>query len=726
MKTLSRRSFIQLAASSGAALVIGFGGGRLALGAAAGTNAGAGASALNKWIRIDADGLITLTIGKMEMGQGVRTTLAMILAEELDADWSRIVPVTGAPGPDYPSLGTGGSGSTQGQWKPLRQAGAAAREMLIAAAAATWKVDPASCRAEKSSVVHPPTKRRLAYGELVGEAAKLPLPKEPKLKARSEFQIVGTRVGAIHGKEIVAGRAEYGCDVRVPGMLHASIERPPWPGAKARERNEKAALAVRGVRGIEEVNGGYAVVADSNWSALKGRAALAVQWDDAPADAFDSTAHRQVLSKAANLPAVVIRKDTPPSDLAPVAQTIDAEYYYAFYAHAPLETMNCLADVKDGRCDLHISTQAPNRLQQAVAVRLGIPPENVRVTPQLIGGGFGLRLETYYAMDAVDLSQRLKAPVHVLYTRADDMKHGHFQAASVHKLSAGLGADGRVLSWRHTKAGSFHNARGKPKAEDLAKMEFHQGHAWGVYDLPYIIPDAEMSYAAVDLGVRHGPWRSVFAPSSIFARESFIDELALLRGADPLAFRLELLQGPDQLVAGDVTVDRRRLRRVLETVRDKAGWSTPLTGRGRGRGVACNVYDGDTHIAYVVDVTVAEDGHVRVDRVVAAVDCGLVVNPIGVEQQIEGGVIWGLSSALKGEITFRNGAAQQSSFNDFAVARINDAPVIETHLIASEEERPYGMGEPPVPPISPAIANAIFAATGKRIRHLPIRASDLV
>jgi isoquinoline 1-oxidoreductase beta subunit len=721
MRALSRRSFVKLAAGSGAALMIGFSGRRLVLGESVQPSA----TALTKWIRIDRDGLITFTIGKMEMGQGVRTSLSTILADELDADWSRVVPINGTPGPEFQYLGTGGSGSLSGGWKTMRRTAAAAREMLVAAAAAKWKVDPSECRTEISFVLHPPSKRRLSYGELVADASRLPLPAEPKLKARSELRLIGTPVPSLDGKNIVSGRATYGCDARVPGMMVASIERPPWSGAKPRGMNEKAAVAVRGVRALKEVNGGYAVVADSNWAALKGRRALAVQWEDAPADAFNSATHRTKLAQAASEPGVVIRKDTPPPDLPTPTRTVEAEYYYPFYVHAPLETMNCLADVKDASCDIHVSTQAPNALQRAVAERLGFKPEDVHVTPMLIGGGFGLRLAVNYAFDAADLSRELQAPVQVLYTRTDDMRHGHFQAASVHKLSAGIAADHRIVSWRHTKAGSFHNARGKPKPEELAKMEFHRDNAWGVYDLPYVIPDIETSYAAVELAVMHGPWRSVFAPSSVFAREGFIDELAILSGADPIAFRLDLLRGPDQLTAGDVTIDRRRLRRVLESVRDKSNWATPLSGAGRGRGVACNVYDGETYIAYVVEVTVGADHRIHVDRVVGAVDCGLVVNPLGVEQQMEGGIIWGLSSALKGHITFKGGAAEQSSYADYAVAHIQDAPVIETHIIASDLEQPCGMGEPPVPPISPAIVNAVFAATGKRIRHLPLRPEDL-
>jgi len=716
----SRRDFLRTTVLGGASLVIGFDGGRLLLGAKAVAATG---FTPNNWIRIDSSGGVTLTIGKSEMGQGVRTSLAMLLAEELEADWKGIKLVQAKPYPGS-DLGTGGSDSIRSGWKPLRQAGAAAREMLITAGATRLGVDRADCKATNGSIVHTPTGRTVKYGDLVGDAAKLTPPQNPPLKSTTDFKLIGKRTLRIDGRDIVTGRARYGIDAKVPNMFYASLERPPWTGAKVVRMQESRTRAVRGVRSVLKLgSGGVAVIADTTWAAIKGRTVLAVEWGTPPDDAFDSDAHRVRLEAASHETGFITRKEDAPPETGEVVRKIEAVYHYPFYAHAPVETMNCVADVRKDRCTIWSPTQAPERVQRRVGELLGIPPDNVEVNITLIGGGFGRRLGADYAIEAAEISRDAKAPVQLLWSRADDMKHGHFQAASAHYLSAGFDAGGKPVAWKHTKAGSFHNISPLDPKE-TRDAGWYQDWSWGCYDVPYSFPAIQTAYVTVDLPVKHGPWRSVFAPSSVFAREAFFDEVAHVRGADPLAFRLEMLKGADVIKAGATTVDRRRLRRVIETVRDKSGWGEKLN-EGRGRGIACNAYFGHTYIAYVVDVTVSPDQQVRIDRVVAAVDCGLVVNPNGVEQQMEGGIIWGISSVLGGEITFKGGSAQQNSFADFAVARMRDIPPIDVHIIDSDLPEPFGMGEPPVPPIVPAITNAIFAATGKRIRSLPVRPEHL-
>jgi len=735
----SRRAFLKTVALGGASLVIAFDENRLwAAGKeaakkdaakkdapkkeAAGKDA-KGQFKPNGWVRVGVDGSVTLTIGKSEMGQGVRTSLAMILADELEADWSHVKLVQASPNPDFKQLETGRTSSVASSWKMLRQAGAAAREMLITVAAARWKVDRATCSAAKGEIVHAASKRHFKYGELVAEAAKLPVPTDPSLKKASDFRLIGKPAKCIDGRAIVTGAARYGIDAKIPKMLYASIERPPWPGAKPKSSQDAKALAVRGVR-LVPCAGGIAVVGETTWAALKGRAALAMAWEDPPKGAFDSEAHFKRLDDASEQKGVATRRDEAPLGTRPVVRTIFGSYFCPFYAHAPVETLNCVADVQADHCKIWAPTQAPNLLQEEVAKFLGMASEKVEVNVTLSGGGFGRRLAVDYALEAAEISRAVQAPVQVLWTRTDDTRHDHFQAASAHRLSAGLDSTDKIVAWRHTKAGSPSNLESTdPAAAHDAR--FYRTLSRGAYDVPYNIPSVETAYVAVDLPVKHGPSRAFSAPSSVFAREAFIDELAQVRGADPLAFRLELLSGTRMLMAGSLTsIDRGRLKHVLELVREKSGWGAALAAR-HGRGVACNIYDQDTHVAYVVDVAVDDAGKVRVERVVAAVDCGLVVNPTGVAQQIESGIMWGISSALLGEITFRGGTAQQATYADYGVARMRDTPAIEVHIVPSDAAEPFGMSEPAVPPVAPAIVNAIFAATGKRIRRLPVRPEDL-
>lgn len=733
----SRRAFLKTAALGGASLVIAFDQNRLWAAQKAPAKPeppkkettakdSKGQFRPSGWVHVAGDGSVTLTIGKSEMGQGIRTALAMILAEELEADWQHIKLVQASPDPDFKQLETGLTSSVASSWKMLRQAGAAAREMLITVAAARWKVDRAACTAAKGEIVHAASKRHFKYGELATDAAKLPVPADPPLKKASDFRLIGKPAKCIDGRAIVTGAAHYGIDARIPKMLYASIERPPWPGAKPKGSQDAKALAVHGVR-LVPCAGGIAVVGETTWAALKGRAALALEWEGPPKGALESDAHLKRLEEASEQKGIATRRDEAAVGTRPAVRTIFASYFGPFYAHAPVETMNCVADVQADHCKIWAPTQAPNLLQDEVAKFLGMAPEKVEVSVTLSGGGFGRRLAVDYALEAAEVSRAVHAPVQVLWTRTDETRHDHFQAASAHRLSAGLDAGDKIVAWRHTKAGSVYNPETTTPAP-ARDARFYRNLSRGVYDMPYHIMSVETAFVPVDLPVKSGPGRAFSAPSGVFAREAFIDELAQVRGTDPLAFRIELLNGPRLLMAGALpSIDRGRLKHVLELVREKSGWGATVAAR-HGRGVACNIYDQDTHVAYVVDVVVDNAGKVRVERVVAAVDCGLVVNPTGVEQQIESAIMWGISSALLGEITFHDGTAQQATYADYGVARMRDTPAIEVHIVPSapsDAAQPFGMSEPAVPPVAPAIVNAIFAATGKRIRRLPVRAEEL-
>lgn len=705
--TTTRRHFLKLTAVCGSALALGF-------------DASADEPfAPNLWVRIDADGTVTLTVTKVEMGQGVRTSLPMILAEELDADWERVKLVQGIPSAKMRGLGTGGSWSIRGLFTPLRTAGAAAREMLVTAAAAKLAVDAASLRTEKGFVIHDATRLRLSYGDLASAAAKLPVPASPKLKEK--FTLVGKRTKRVDGRAIVSGKAEYGLDVRLPGMLYASIERPPVMGGTVKRFDATKAKQVPGVVSVVQVSRGVAVIARDSWAALRGREALEIEFDGGPHAQWSSADYIRSLHEAATKEGISTRSaGDSKTILAAATKVIEADYVYPFYAHAPVEPMNTTAWVRDGECEIWSPTQAPNDVQDRCAQLLGMAAEHVTVHTTLVGGGFGRRLGWDYALDAVEVAKTSDQPVQVFWTRADDMQHGFFQAPSVHRMKAVLGDDGLPLLWHHKKVSTYHNARRPVTPAQIQDPEYNRGSSWGVYDVPYAIGAIETSYVYVPTHVPIGPWRAVFAPSSVFARETFFDEIAVAAGRDPLALRLELLSAAPEIVeAGSLKISRPRLRRVLETVAAKGKWGEKLP-KGRGRGLACNVYDGVTHVAYVVDVSVRND-KVRVDKVVCAIDCGLVVNPNGVEQQVEGGAIWGLSSALKGAITIKEGRVEQSSFADFDVLRLDETPAIETHIVGADAPAPYGVGEPTVAPIVPALVNAIYAATGKRVRTLPIR-----
>ncbi len=677
----------------------------------------------NKWLRIGPDGTVTLITARSEMGQGARTALAMILAEELEADWTKIRIEHAIPGPRYPGMRTSGSSSVEDYWKPLRQAGAAARQMLTEAAAKKWGVSPSECRAAASTVTHALSGRRAGYGELAGAASKLAVPTDPPLKDPKDFRLLGTRVRRMEGPAIVTGRAIFGLDARPPGTLVAAVTRSPIPGGHVASFDAAPARAIRGVREVVRISTGIAVVADSTWAAFQGRDALAVSWDEGN-NAHDSTEdYWGRLEAAARTTARVTRSEGDfESALGAAARKIEAAYRFSFQAHAPVEPMNCVADVRPGRCTIWVGTQAPNEAQKAAAQLLGIPLEAVTVHVTLLGGGFGRRLDHDYVPEAVELSRAIGKPVQIVWSRRDDMENDRYQPASINQLAAGLDSNGRVVAWSQQMT-SFHLTMFGPYAPE--KDDTYDGNPQGAYDCPYDVPALRSLFAPAKSPVPTGAWRAVDAPAGVFARESFVDEVAHAAGRDPVALRLELLAGPDHKL-GNFVMERHRLRRIVELAAEKAGWGQdvpPVAGRRVGRGFACNMY-GRTHIAQVADVSVGEAGDVAVHRIVCAADCGQIVNLAGLEAQIDGGILWGLSAALKTEITFQNGRVQQHTFSDFPVARMRDTPSIEIH-VARNSESPAGMGEPPVAPAAPAIANAIFAATGRRERKLPIRQENL-
>ena len=676
----------------------------------------------NAWLRIGPDGVVMLTVDKSELGQGSPTGLAMLLAEELEADWShvRLGPLPENAAVWSRMMRTGGSNAIRSSWEPLRKAGAAAREMLRTAAAETWQVERATCRAEQGVVIHVPTGRRLPYGTLVERAAALPVPTDPPLKDPKDFRLVGTRVRRLDTPSKVDGSAVFGIDVQVQGMLVASVERAPVLGGRVKRVNAERAKALPGVRRIVELEpsswmaatggwaagcaAGVAVVADTYWQAVTGRRALEIEWDEGEASTLESAGIRAQLVALADRPGVVAQTiGDAGAALAGAAKRVDAVYEVPFLHHATMEPMNCTAHVRADACEVWAPTQNQGDAQRVAAQVSGLPVEQVRIHTTFSGGGFGRRLEPDFVSEAVRISKAVGAPVKVIWTREDDMRNGFYRPTSYNRCSAGLDAAGRLVAWTHRIAGTPLRLKFGPLAKGLDDSLVD-----GAIDLPYAIPNVLVDQLTLELApVPRGPWRSVGVSHNGFVVESFVDEIAAAAGRDPLALRRDLLR------------DKPRHLRTLELAASKAGWGTPLSGGpGRGRGIALAEW-GPTVCAEVAEVAVDADGTVRVPRVVCAVDCGPAVNPGQIEAQIQGGVVFGLSAALYGEITLARGRVVQGNFDTYPLVRLPEAPVVEVHIVPSVE-RQGGAGEPGVPPIAPAVCNAIFAATGKRIRRLPI------
>ncbi|MEO8029424.1 MAG: xanthine dehydrogenase family protein molybdopterin-binding subunit [Gemmatimonadota bacterium] len=653
------------------------------------------------FVQVAPDGAITIWITKSEIGQGVRTSLAMIVAEELEADWSTVKVRNADYQPRFPDMETGGSSSVSGMWNPLRTAGAQAREMLVLAAARQWGVPATECRPEKGIVHHDKSGRRLSYGDLSVRAATMPVTAAPRLKAASDYRLIGWAIPSLDAPDRVSGKVKYGLDTVVPGMQYAVIARCPVIGGKMKGYDPAAALKVPGVLAVHAVTAGVAVIATSTWNAMQGRKALTCQWDDAAAASLNSAAlSKQLRERVEQAGALVQEVGTPRQVIASAAKVITADYEVPFLAHAPMEPANCTASYVDGRCEIWAPTQAAGTAVSTVAARLGIAKSAVTLHVTMIGGGFGRRLLTDEVVEAAEVSRATGTPVKLTWTREDDMRHAWYRPAGVNRLQAALDVSGMPLAWTHRVAtpsideshnpGSVKNDL-DPFATDGAAMQ-------------YAIPHLRIEHAMVRNAVPVSWWRSVYASQNVFATECFLDEVAHAAGQDPVAYRRALLaRSPRELA-------------VLELVAEKSGWGKPAPGRYQG--VALHHFFSDSVVAEVAEVSV-DQGVLRVHRVVCAVDCGLVVNPDGVRAQLMGGVLFGLSAALFGAITVEKGAIVQGNFDGYRVLRMSEAPVVEVHIVPSSES-PKGVGEPGLPPIAPAVANAIFAATGKRVRRLPI------
>jgi isoquinoline 1-oxidoreductase beta subunit len=663
---------------------------------APGSHAGATSFAPDVWVRLDADGTVTIQVAKSEVGQGVLTSLAMLLAEELDADWSKVKVEQALADRQFGDQKTDGSSSVSDSFYTMRSAGASARALLVLAAAKVWGVHQSTCRTQQGVVLHPPSGRRLPYGALIGVASTL----NPgslslaaaDLKQTEQFTLIGTRVPRVDTPSKIDGSAIFGLDVRLPGTRYATIARCPFLGGALAHVDSAKASVVPGVLRVVQIESGVAVVAENTWSAIQGRQALKVTWNPGPNAQLDSVQlRRQLVAEVQNLAG---------RSSAGTGKTVEAAYETPFLAHATMEPMNCTAHVQTNRCEVWAPTQHPQAAQQVASTVSGLPLEAVTLHVTLIGGGFGRRVETDFIREAVQISGAIGAPVKVVWTREDDIEHDFFRPASYQQLSANLTAQGLPAAWTHIAV-----------TQDTDRGDHVAQPATDGADMPYQVATTHITGSQVSSAVPAGIWRSSNYSNTIFAVESFMDEVAAVGGLDPYHVRLQLLS------------NNPRLQGVVQLAASKAGWGTPLPV-GWGRGIACYVYFSSTAVAEVAEVSVTSDNSLRVHRVVCAVDCGLVVNPTIAEAQIEGGVVYGLTAVLKGEITVANGQIQQHNFQDYPLLRMNEMPTIEVYFVPSTES-PMGLGELGVPAIAPAVANAIFAATGRRIRHLPIRPADL-
>jgi len=713
---VSRRQFLMTGAATGGGFLLAWrldALPRVVKAAAAAAKATPPVFAPNAFIRIGTDGRVTLVMCQVEMGQGTYTSMPMLLAEELEVGLDQ-VELEHAPPDDKlyanPLFGdqeTGASTSVKAFYEPLRRAGATARTMLVAAAAQTWNVDPASCHARKGVVTHAATGRKLSYGALAEKTAGLPLPAPAQvtLKDPKDFKLIGTPAKRLDTPAKVNGSAQYGIDVRLPGMKIATVAASPVIGGKVISVDDSKAKAIKGVRQIVRLDDVVAVVADHMWAAKQGLSALAIRWDDGPNGTVSTADVVSELAAAAQKPGVVVRNEgDAAAALAAAPRKLEAVYEVPFLAHAAMEPINCTAHVRPDRCEVWTGSQVLGRAQGGAAKVTGLPLEKVVVHNHYLGGGFGRRLEFDYVTQAVRIAQQVEGPVKVIWTREEDIRHDVYRPYYYDRIAAGVNADGKPVAWMHRLVGPAILARFLPPAfKDGIDPDGVDGAAQLLYDIPSI----RVEYVRHEEPVLNtGFWRGVGVTHSNFVIESFIDELASVAKQDPVAYRRALLHKSPRATA------------VLDVAAKASGWGKPLP-EGRGRGVSVLYSNWGSYLAQVAEVSVSSAGEVRVHRVVCAVDCGTVVNPDTVKAQTEGGIVFGISGALWGEATLKNGRVEQSNFHDVRALRINETPAIEVHLVRNLEA-PGGMGEPATAVTAPALANAVFAATGKRIRKLPL------
>ncbi len=726
---INRRTFVVRSAAAGAGLLIGvrFSGSLLQ----AQENEKAGkkpaVNPFDAYIHIKPDNRISLIVAKSEMGQGIKTGLAMILAEEAEVDFKSVTVEQAETRPDiYTHMGTGGSGSTMENFEPLRRAGATVRELMITAAASKWNVARDECEAKKGAVVHAKSSRKATYGDLIETAEKLPLPEPDKveLKDEKEFTLIGHATPRVDIPAKVNGSAKFGIDVRVPDMLFAVVARCPTFGGKPARFDAAKAKSVSGVRDVFEIPalgrdmftaGGIAVVADSTWAALKGREALEITWDHGPGSTESTDTLTNELRAASSKAGKRLRNDGDVDKvLSNGSKHVEATYEFPYLAHATMEPMNITAHARDGEAEVWAPTQSPDWVQRTAAQILGLAPNKVTVHTTYLGGGFGRRYMADYPAEVAQIAKVVRKPVQLVWSREDDMTHDFYRPSACHTMRGAVNAAGHPVAWSHTIASTSIGGYWDPPEKSAPE----KSEVGGALQMPYAISNVRLEYNPVASVVPPLWWRSVEHSFNGFAVECFIDELAAAAGKDPVQFRrAHLVKPPHWKARFEDDPDPARLRGVLDLAALKSGWGKPLP-KGKGRGIASYSSFG-SYIAEVAEVTV-KDGNFKIDRIVAAIDCGRIVNPESVRAQAESAIVYGLSAALKNAITIKSGAVEQTNFDGYDPIRINEAPHIEVYLTRSTED-PGGMGEPALPPAAPAVANAIFAASGQRLRKLPFQ-----